>query len=176
MLEDHQEAFIDWKLEQREKARQAAEAARAAAEAQQKLKVAWEKRMKAASKLHEDFDEAIESVQAPEGPGFADGRQAMLEDEHGAEILYYLAKHPAELKRIAGLSPHSAVVAIGKLSAKFAASSSPENGTPMITGAPKPPPSSARPSKIATDSLDDPEVQQDYAKWERLRRAQLKGR
>ena len=59
----------------------------------------------------------------------------MLEDEHGAELLYYLAKHPKELERIAQLSPASAVMAIGKLSVSLSPAS-PENGKPKITGAP----------------------------------------
>ena len=100
----------------------------------------------------------------------------MLESEHGAEILYHLAKHPAELKRIAALSPVSAVREVGKLEAALAKPSAPENGTPKITGAPKPPPPTGRPSKTTTDSLDDPEVIKDYPKWEKLREAQLQRR
>jgi hypothetical protein len=127
--------------------------------------------VKAASKVHEDYEDVIDTVKAPEGPGVAAARQAMLEDDNGAEILYYLAKHPADMKRIAALSPVSAVREIGKLSASF--TPAPENGKPKVTGAPKPPPPSGRPSKVTSESLDDPEVVKDYARWEKLRRAQL---
>src|SRR4029077_4418362 len=101
----------------------------------------------AARKAHDDYDDLIDTVVIPAGPGVLAARQAMLEDEHGAELLYFLAKHPKELERIAGLSPASAVLAIGKLSATFDKSPAPENGKPKITGAPKPPPPSGRSAK-----------------------------
>jgi hypothetical protein len=170
-LEDYQEALTDWKLDDRERKRQAAEAEREAREASEKVQAAWSKQVKAASKVHEDYEDVIDTVKAPEGPGVAAARQAMLEDDNGAEILYYLAKHPADMKRIAALSPVSAVREIGKLSASF--TPAPENGKPKVTGAPKPPPPSGRPSKVTSESLDDPEVVKDYARWEKLRRAQL---
>jgi len=118
----------------------------------------------------------METVQIPAGPGVLAARQAMLEDEHGAEMLYYLAKNPKELERIAGLTPASAVLAIGKLSVALTPPASPENGKPRITGAPKPPPPSGRSAKMISDSLDDPDVQKDFKRWARAREAQIKGR
>ena len=170
-LEEYQEALTDWKLDDRERKRQAAESEREAREANEKVQAAWSKQVKAAAKVHEDYEDVIDTVKAPEGPGVAAARQAMLEDDNGAEILYYLAKHPADMKRIAALSPVSAVREIGKLSASF--TPAPENGKPKVTGAPKPPPPSGRPSRVTSESLDDPEVVKDYARWEKLRRAQL---
>lgn len=172
-LEDYQEAMTDWKLDEREKARKAADAEREAREAHEKLQTEWSKQVKAAAKVHDDFDDVIDSVKAPAGPGVEAARQAMIEDANGAEILYWLGTHPADLKRIAALPPVSAVREIGKLSAKFDTPAAPENGKPKVTGAPKPPPPSGRPSKVTSESLDDPEVVKDYAKWERLRKAQL---
>jgi hypothetical protein len=170
-LEEYQEALTDWKLDDRERKRQAAESEREAREANEKIQAAWSKQVKAASKVHEDYEDVIDTVKAPEGPGVAAARQAMLEDDNGAEILYYLAKHPADMKRIAALSPVSAVREIGKLSASF--TPAPENGKPKVTGAPKPPPPSGRPSRVTSESLDDPEVVKDFPRWEKLRRAQL---
>lgn len=172
-LEDYQEALTDWKLDDRERKRQAADAEREAREGHEKLQTEWSKQVKAAAKVHDDFNDVIDSVKAPAGPGVEAARQAMIEDANGAEILYYLGKHPADLKRIAALPPVSAVREIGKLSAKFDSPAAPENGKPKVTGAPKPPPPSGRPSKVTSESLDDPEVLKDYAKWERLRKAQL---
>jgi hypothetical protein len=100
----------------------------------------------------------------------------MLEDEHGAELLYHLAKHPKELERIAGLSPASAVLAIGRLSAAFDKSPATENGKPRITGAPKPPPPSGRAGKVASDDPSDPDLQHDFKRWAKAREAQIKGR
>ena len=173
-LEQYQEALTDWKLDQREQQRKDAEARTAAEEAVRKEQETWAKREKAARKAHDDYDDLMETVQIPAGPGVLAARQAMLEDEHGAEMLYYLAKHPAELERIAGLSPASAILAIGKLSASLTPAT--ENGKPRITGAPKPPPPSGRPTRTVSDSVDDPAVQNDFKRWAKAREAQIRGR
>jgi hypothetical protein len=173
-LEQYQEALTDWKLDQREQQRKEAEARTAAEEAVRKEQETWAKREKAARKAHDDYDDLMETVQIPAGPGVLAARQAMLEDDNGAEMLYYLAKHPAELERIAGLSPASAILAIGKLSASLTPAT--DNGKPRITGAPKPPPPSGRPTRTVSDSVDDPAVQNDFKRWAKAREAQIKGR
>ena len=175
-LEAYQEALTDWKLDEREHVRKAQDLQRQAHEAEQKIQTEWSKREKQAAKLHDDYDDVIDTVKPPEGPGVLAARQAMLEDEAGPEILYYLAKHPDELKRIAALTPVSAVREIGRLSAKLTISPAPENGKPKVTGAPKPPPPSGRPTKTSTDDINDPEVVNDYSRWERLRMAQLRSK
>ena len=172
-LEDYQEALTDWKLDERERTCKEADARTAQEEAARTEQERWTAKEKAARKAHDDYDDLIDTVVIPAGPGVLAARQAMLEDEHGAELLYHLAKHPKELERIAALSPASAVLAIGKLSAKFDTPATETNGKPRITGAPKPPPPSGRPSKATPDSIDDPEVIKDFPRWERLRKAQL---
>src|SRR6185436_1228163 len=103
------EALTDWKLDQREKTRAEAEAKRAHDIAEREAFETWAKREKAAKKAHDDYEEVLDSVKFnPADPGVPAARQAMLESELGAEILYHLAKQPAELKRIAALSPVSA--------------------------------------------------------------------
>jgi hypothetical protein len=172
-LEEYQEALTDWKLDERERTRKEADARTAQEEAARTEQERWTAKEKAARKAHDDYDDLIDTVVIPAGPGVLAARQAMLEDEHGAELLYHLAKHPKELERIAALPPASAVLAIGKLSAKFDTPATETNGKPRITGAPKPPPPSGRPSKATPDSIDDPEVIKDFPRWERLRKAQL---
>jgi len=172
-LEEYQEALTDWKLDERERTRKQADARTAQEEAARTEQERWTAKEKAARKAHDDYDDLIDTVVIPAGPGVLAARQAMLEDEHGAELLYHLAKHPKELERIAALPPASAVLAIGKLSAKFDTPATETNGKPRITGAPKPPPPSGRPSKATPDSIDDPEVIKDFPRWERLRKAQL---
>jgi hypothetical protein len=172
-LEAYQEALTDWKLDERERTRKEAEARTAAEDAVRKEQDGWTKKEKAARKAHDDYDDLIDTVQIPAGPGVLAARQAMLEDDNGAELLYYLAKNPKELERIAGLPPASAVLAIGKLSAKFDTPAT-ENGKPKITGAPKPPPPSGRAGKTASDDPNDPEVQKDFKRWAKAREAQSK--
>ena len=171
-LEAYQEALTDWKLDQRERGRKEAEARTAAENAARAEQDSWAKREKAARKAHDDYDDLIDTVVIPAGPGVLAARQAMIEDEHGAELLYYLAKNPKELERIAGLPPASAVLAIGKLSAKFDIPPATENGKPKITGAPKPPPPSGRPSKTSSDTPEEAAKRGDFRAYARLRMAQ----
>ncbi len=175
-LEAYQEALTDWKLDQRERSQKEAAAKAAAEETVRKEQDSWAKREKAAQKAHDDYDDVIDAVQIPAGPGVLAARQAILEDDHGAELLYYLGKHPKELARIAGLSPASAAMAIGRLSATFDKAPVTENGKPRITGAPKPPPPSGRPGKVLSDDPSDPDVQRDFKRWAKAREAQIKGR
>jgi len=170
-LEAYQEALTDWQLNQRETQRAAEAEARAAEDAAKKLQTEWESRQQAARKAHPDYDDVIESVTAPEGPGVQAARQAMLEDDAGAEILYYLATHPAEIKRIAALPPIAAVREIGRLSASIAPSSGAANGKQRFTSAPPPPPSLSRPAKAVSDSINDPAVQRDFKRYVKARQA-----
>jgi len=169
-LEEYQESLTDWKLDQREKTRAEAEAKHARDVAEREAFETWAKREKAAKKAHEDYEDVMEATTIPDGPGVQAARLAMLESESGAEILYHLAKQPAELKRIAALSPVSAVREIGKLEAALTKSSSaPENGTPRITGAPKPPPPTGRPSKTSSDTPEEAAKRGDFRAYAKLR-------
>ena len=169
-LEAYQEALTDWHVTKREEQRQADANAKAAADAQQKLQTEWDSRQKAARKAHADYDDVIEATAAPEGPGVVAARQAMLEDDAGAEILYHLATHPDDLKRIAALQPIAAVREIGRLSAMFLTPSS-ANGKQRLSAAPKPPPPNTRPAKSVSDSIDDPAVQADFRRYAKARAA-----
>lgn len=172
-LEDYQEALTDWNITQREQKRAAEAEAKAQQEAQQKIQTEWDSKKSHARKIHRDFDDVIDSVPAPVGPGVADATQAMLEDEAGAEILYYLATHPEDIKRIAAMNPNAAVREIGRLSAMLSPSTGTANGKQKFSSAPKPPPPNTRPAKPTSDSIDDPAVANDFRKWSKLRRAQL---
>jgi len=175
-LEAYQEALTDWKLDERERNREQAEAKAAAEDQVRKEQDAWSKQQAAARKAHKDYDDVMDGVMIPAGPGVMAARQALLEESNGAEILYHLATHPKELERIAALSPASAAVAIGKLSVALTPPAAPENGKPRITGAPKPPPPSGRSGKPVSDDPNDPDVQKDFPRWARAREAQIRGR
>lgn len=168
-LEEYQEALTDWKLDQRE----AAKAARSAEEA---VQTAWSSSEKTARAAHADYDEVVRSVKAPEGPGVLAARQAMLDDDQGAEILYHLATHPEELDAIAAMPPVKAVMAIGRLSAKLAVPPVAAT-TPQVTSAPKPPPALSRPAKTVVQNVNDENfARTDFKAWNKLREAQLRDR
>lgn len=178
-LEAYQEALTYWTIDQREQQKKAEAIAAEARSAAEKIQTEFAQRQDAARTLHPDYDELLQSVKTPEGPGVLAARQAMLEDEAGAEILYHLATHPEELTRIAAMSPISAVREIGRLSATVAPPS-PAAGKPQlkVSGAPRPPAPLSRPSAGSSkkDIFDDDFARSDYVAWSKLREAQLKGR
>jgi len=181
-LEAYQEALTDFKIDQRERARQQEAQRQAVAQYEERLQADWATREKAAKRAHPDYLETIESVEMPKGPIVADLRQAILEEEQGAEILYWLAKNPAEIKRIAALSPHSAVREIGKIAARLpnGIPSTPSTGSDppkkQVTSATRPPAAVTRSAGSPSEDINDPEVQSDYTRWERLRMAQLRNK
>lgn len=175
-LEEYTEALVDWKEDQREAKRREAEARTAAEKAASEEQTTWAKREAAAAKAHPDYRDLVESTVVPAGPGVAAARQALLEDENGAEILYHLAKNPAELERIAGLSPVRATIEIGRLSASITASSNgdPGNPKPKVSGAPRPPSPIKNGTVKTSGSIYDEDTARNYPEWLRLREAQLK--
>ncbi|PWT71031.1 MAG: hypothetical protein C5B60_11435 [Chloroflexi bacterium] len=178
-LEAYQEALTDWKLDQREAQRKAEAEMAAARDAEQKLQTAWSSSETTARTAHPDYDEVIQSVAAPAGPGVLAARQAMLEDEAGAEILYYLGTHSEELQRIAAMQPVSAIREIGKLSAMLAPSPAAERSKPRtVSSAPRPPAPLSRPSGQTTkpDVLDEDFARRDFKAWSAARIAQIKER
>ena len=179
-LEAYQEALTDWKIDQREAQRRAEAQMAEARTAEQKLQAAWSSSESAARTAHADYDEVIQSVAAPAGPGVMAARQAMLEDEAGAEILYYLGTHPDELHRIAQLPQASAAREIGRLSAALSPSS-PVADKPkpkIVSGAPRPPAPLSRPSGQTTrpDIYDEDFARRDFKAWTAERVAQIKER
>jgi len=179
-LEDYQEALTDWKLDQREAQKKAETQQAEAKTAAEKIEAAWSKSQDNARAAHTDYDELIVSVKAPEGPGVAAARQAMLEDENGGEILYHLASHPEELKRIAAMSPVSAVKEIGRLSVTLApptATAGNPKPAKAVSGAPRPPAPLSRPSAGTgkKDVMDEEFARTDFPGWTKERLRQLKG-
>jgi hypothetical protein len=176
-LEDYQEALTDWKLDARDQKKRDDDAQQKAQDQRAASQADWVKRQDVARKQHDDYDEVTARLsKVPDSPGSFAAADAIVDDENGAELAYYLGKHPEEVKRIAGLSPVSAIREIGKLSATLSPSPATENGKPKISSAPKPPPSLTRPAKTSSDDINDPDVQRDWKRWNKAREAQLKGK
>jgi hypothetical protein len=175
-LEEYTEAITDWKLNQRAAAYQADQEKRVAETAARTLQDSWAERDAAAAKAHPDYRELMDSTEIPVGPGVLAARQALLEEDNGAEILYWLAARPAELKRIASLSPAKAILEIGKLAATLAPSTSPENTRPKVSSAPRPPSPLPHGTVRTADNVYDDDTARDWKRWVKAREAQLKGK
>jgi hypothetical protein len=119
--------------------------AREAEKRQQAVVADWQRRTSEVRAAHEDFDDVVAS--APLAADSALG-QALLTSEHGAAILYQLAKSPAELARLTALPPLDAAREVGRLEAKLSASSStPPRKTTAAAKRPPAPPTSVNGGK-----------------------------
>jgi len=174
-LEEYAEALTDWKIDQREAKRQAEHQRREVEAATKAMQDSWTAREKVAMKAHPDYADVRDATPAPVGPGAMAIRQALLEDDNGAEILYWLAHRPAELKRIAELSPAKAVLEIGKLSNALASTPVSEPHKSKVSGAPKPPSPISHGTVRTADNVYDDDTARDFKRWSKAREAQLKG-
>ena len=86
----------------------------------EELAKSWESREVAFRKLTPDYDEVVAPfVDAELQTIHPQARQALVESESGAAILYHLADNLAEVERIAKLSPARQTAEIGKLELKL---------------------------------------------------------
>lgn len=112
------------------------------------LAKSWETREEAFRKLTPDYDEVVAPFVDAELQMLHQGaRQALVESESGAAILYHLADNLAEVERIAKLSPARQAAEIGKLELKYPATAK------RTTSAPAP----ARPIASRTSGAKDME-------------------
>lgn len=167
--DEYVEALAEWKTDQRLAAEKSKEQSAKATEDQRKALTAFSERVKEVAKKPEyaDIDEVLDSDVTVS----AAMHEALLESDKGAELAYYLGKHPEDAARIAKLSPTSAARELGKIEASL--SKPPETPKPKASAAP-PPMKPVGGKSAKTVSLTDPDV--DYADWERKREAELRGR
>lgn len=134
----------------RAEARAVLEAERAR-EQQARAQADFQKRMQEVKAAHPDFEEALEDVSHIPVPAHV---QQMLTGPQGPDLMYVLAKNPAELDRISRLAPLDAARELGRLEAK--ASSTPAPKTP-IKSAPRPPvpPTNVSGKSSGARNLDD---------------------
>lgn len=142
--EENAEDYIDALVEKRL-------AARAEQERQAKTQADFARRTAEVRAAHPDFDEVVMSVDAPVSQAL---QQALLTSEQGPEIMYQLAKSPAELARLSALQALDAAREIGRLEAKLAsATAAPPK--PKPASRPPAPPTTMNGSSASTRSLDD---------------------
>jgi hypothetical protein len=107
--------------------------------------------MAEARSRHEDFDDVLADVSHITVPPHVG--DLILNAEAKAEIMYSLAKSPAELARISALPPLLAAREIGRLEAKLASGAAPQKPKPAAR--PPAPPSKVGGKPSSTRSLED---------------------
>lgn len=129
------EALTDWKVDQKEKAREAKTQQKQFQTEQQKLEQSYSEKVKAFASTTEDFHEVLSEVDnIPLSPIV---RQLILKS--GPELAYALCQDPAEYARINRLPAIDAAEAVGIIKAslvKKPSETKPE--TKKLTQAPKP--------------------------------------
>lgn len=176
------EALADWKLDQKWRAKEQAEAeARAKVEAERVVK-RWQAQVKETAAALPDYQEVVADANIPLTNEL---RDAILESEIGPRIQYYLAKNPDEVDRLTGMTVRGMQREVGKLEAKIEAQMAKQQ-TPAEAGLPKVPvPQRARasapepitpivsPGSPANGAVVDAEgnVVGDYASYKAARRA-----
>ena len=187
-FQDKADPYGEWlktwsRWDRRHEAAKVAESERKmeAAEAYRTQKRAWDGRLSALREKTPDYDEKMDAVADVELPAYVD--QAIFESEVGPGLAYHLAGNRAELERIVGLSPVSAVRELGKIEARLKPTETPASEkktqtpapvAPKVTNAPKPIVPVGGSAAGETPSVMDGALAADYTAWERARRAQLK--
>lgn len=123
--EEFEDAKFDYRYKQR-RAKEAAEAQRNAVET--RLKENFENYQSQVAAFKEEHDDWDEVVNQPI-PVHESVYLAIQEQENGAQVTYYLGKHPDYARRLAELSPLSAVMEIGRLAEKLKSGSEPRSTT-----------------------------------------------
>lgn len=155
-----EESFVDAVSRQRLRlgvlevqAEQAVDGARNASGEHQKAVVdAWSAAIADVAETIPDWHQVVSTSKAPTTQTMD---QAIMENENGPEIAYYLAKHPGEAMRIAGLSPRAQEREIVRLESKV--SSIAPTTKPSVSAPIKPIPAAA---KAVANPADD------YRRWE----------
>ncbi len=141
---------------------------------------ALEQKKLAAREKFPDFDEVIRD--ADRAQRIPDALQPILaaiahESEHGVEILYHLAKNPAEAKRIFAMKPAAAALALGRIEEKYMAAPQATTTAAASTTAPvsrAPPPLPQLSNGASGATITDLSQPMSYKDYRRQRMAQIK--
>jgi hypothetical protein len=118
-----------------------------------------------------DFTEVLEDCDETIVPTLG---ALLAESEHGARMLYDLAKSEGEIERLGGLNERQLAREFGRLEAKYLNSpaKSPETSR-KVSSAPKPPATVGQSSRSSINAADSGD---DYAAFEKRRTAELRKR
>jgi hypothetical protein len=114
--EDYIEALADWKAKQAIAGREKEQAEAQAKAEYDAIERSWSKQCEAAKAELDDFETVIadSDVSIPDVVA-----AALKESEHGAKLMYFLAKHPVEASLMHRMRPIAAVKHLAKLEAEL---------------------------------------------------------
>lgn len=172
---DYLDALTEYKLDQREKAKEVKAKETEAKTAVKTQLETFQSKVAEFKKEKEDFDDVIEA--ADDIIMSLGVQESILSSDFGPELMYELSKNREEYERINKLSFVAAAREIGKIEAKLSkASESSEEKKPetkKLTKAPAPmSPVGSKGAGSTKKSIFDPDLSQ--SEYERLRREQMK--
>jgi hypothetical protein len=114
--DEYQEAMVEWKVDEKLRAKQADDDKRREAERIVSVKKIAGERVDRARELVPDYDDVVSESEI-RIPKYIE--TYMVESEMLAELGYHFAKNPDEFNKIAQMRPEMALVAIGKIESKL---------------------------------------------------------
>lgn len=148
--EQYIEAVTDWKLDQRDNAAKVETQRKQQATLQQKTEAIYAEAEKLPGFDRESFDDL---------PLTRPIVEALIESDAPAKLMHYMAANPAELERIAKLSPARQAAELGKLEAKAVEAKPPARSNAPTALAP------ARGSGSGQAAMPDPSNTKAYIAW-----------
>lgn len=168
--EEYVEALTDWKLEQREKAKEA-KAQQEQIKKQHETQIqTFQDKVKSFAEKHDDFQDLMEEVN--DIPMSIAVQEGIVSSEFGPELMYELAKNRSEYERICKLAPIAAARELGKIEARLSKAAESETKPEIkVPKAPKPmTPVGAKSGGPVKKTIFDPNISQ--REYERLRAAE----
>ncbi len=150
--EHYQEALVDWKVDQKLKVQEQKQSAqRQASEKSQ----SWNTKQASAREEIPDYSEVVDASELPVAGHVG---ELLMEHEHGAKVVYDLAKNPELLDKLNEMSPARAAFEIAKMAAKHDKPATPPVPSPKpaaVSKAPPPPKANVGAGRSTAPSLDE---------------------
>ena len=170
---EYAKALAEWSTEKALYERDKQDADRRLDEERSKVLKAWNEKIEKAKVELPDFDEMIASstVQVSDAV-----RDAILESDTGAEILYHLASEEEYAQKLSAMPTAKALKEIGKLEARFERKEAPVEAKPKTVARQSKAPSPISPIRGTGSAMDNPigsdgEFHGSYQAWKEARRA-----
>ena len=170
---EYAKALAEWSTEKALYERDKQDADRRLDEERSKVLKAWNEKIEKAKVELPDFDEMIASstVQVSDAV-----RDAILESDTGAEILYHLASEEEYAQKLSAMPTAKALKEIGKLEARFERKEAPVEAKPKAVARQSKAPSPISPIRGTGSAMDNPigsdgEFHGSYQAWKEARRA-----
>jgi hypothetical protein len=165
---EHVEAVANWVADERAKVQAKEREQETAAKTNAEIQTAWDKRVEEASKKIPDIREHIEAIGTKVSTGMA---HLIRTSEVGPQIVDYLAKHPEEMGRLAGIRTYLDIGReIGKIEALVSKSPEAKTTTRVL---PNPPASLGGSTGAPTSVPRELALKKDFRAYEQARNAQL---